>query len=112
MNLITWNMQGSSSMDDSKWTSGVRRLFMMGADVLCLQECGAVPGSAQLQANLGGGLHHFTRGRANGRLDELLHIVFYTPNHRPSERCNMAIVSRPQPRNPHPQNPLTNHSRR
>ncbi|MBN1210380.1 MAG: endonuclease/exonuclease/phosphatase family protein [Myxococcaceae bacterium] len=100
MNLITWNMQGSFSQDDSKWTSGVRGLFRMGADVICLQECGAVPGSAQLQANLGGGLHRYTWGRAQGRSDELLHIVFYTPNHRPTERCNMAIVSRAQPGNP------------
>lgn len=50
MNIITWNMQGSSATTENKWNTGVKPLLgsMEPTPVLCLQECGGVPESAML----------------------------------------------------------------
>lgn len=46
MNVVTWNMQGATGSGQSKWTEDVKRLFVAGTDVACLQECGVPPASA------------------------------------------------------------------
>lgn len=46
MNVITWNMQGATGFRESKWNTDVTRLFLAGAEIICLQECGNPPPSA------------------------------------------------------------------
>lgn len=45
MNLMTWNMWGATDSVENKWTKAVTALFNAGADVVCLQECGGLPGN-------------------------------------------------------------------
>ena len=45
--IVSWNMQGSG-FGGSKWTTDVSRFFsQMDADLVCLQDCGSVPSTAQ-----------------------------------------------------------------
>jgi cytolethal distending toxin subunit B len=95
MKLITWNMQGASHSTENKWNTGIMNFFGNGADMCCLQECGAVPASARLvNLNYNGvaNLRYYTWG--TDRTDK--HILFYQsdPN---GNRCNLAIVSRNPP---------------
>ncbi|MBI2517091.1 MAG: endonuclease/exonuclease/phosphatase family protein [Opitutae bacterium] len=46
MNVVTWNMQGAVPSARSKWETGVRNLFLAGAEVVCLQECCPPPDEA------------------------------------------------------------------
>lgn len=49
MQLVTWNMQGSTGVGESKWNTDVKRLFLQStARVLLLQEAGTPPPTAQL----------------------------------------------------------------
>ena len=98
MIIANWNMQGASHSTENKWNTGVSNLLSNGADVVCLQECGAVPDSAQLyQANVGGiaGLDMYTWGTTR----TLKYILFY-PSDPNGNRCNLAIVSKVAPANP------------
>jgi cytolethal distending toxin subunit B len=52
MRLLTWNMEGSSAATETKWQTGVAN-FLTDSDVICLQECGGVPPSADLQFGFG-----------------------------------------------------------
>ncbi|HVW14156.1 MAG TPA: endonuclease/exonuclease/phosphatase family protein [Mucilaginibacter sp.] len=95
MKLVTWNMQGSSHSTENKWNTGVMNFFGNGADICCLQECGAVPASARLiNPNYNGvvNLQYYTWG--TNRTNK--HILFYQsdPN---GNRCNLAIVSTTPP---------------
>lgn len=95
MNLVTWNMQGASHSTENKWNTGVQNLLSSGADVCCLQECGAMPGSAVLNiAGYGGvaGLDLYTWGTARTNK----YILFY-PADPGGNRCNLAIVSKVAP---------------
>jgi cytolethal distending toxin subunit B len=49
MNIITWNMQGSNASTENKWNTGVANILnsIKPTPVVCLQECGGVPASAQ-----------------------------------------------------------------
>jgi cytolethal distending toxin subunit B len=46
--LVTWNMQGATGFGrGNKWRQDVTRLFLQeGAQIACLQECGALPATA------------------------------------------------------------------
>lgn len=96
LSIITWNIQGSSHSFENKWNEGVRNLMTkFEADVACLQECGAVPASAQLLNNAFSGiagleLYRWGTDRAH------LFILFMQTDIR-GNRCNLAIVSRTQP---------------
>lgn len=52
MNVVTWNMQGAASDGENKWGTMAGRFFGLSsaADVVCLQESGRVPSSAELHA--------------------------------------------------------------
>ncbi|QEC64810.1 endonuclease/exonuclease/phosphatase family protein [Mucilaginibacter ginsenosidivorans] len=95
MKLVTWNMQGASHSTENKWNAGIMNFFGNGADICCLQECGAVPASARLiNPNFAGvaNLHYYTWG--TNRTNK--HILFYQsdPN---GNRCNLAVVSTSPP---------------
>ncbi|MBO0323649.1 hypothetical protein J0X14_15165 [Muricauda sp. CAU 1633] len=91
MKIVNWNMQGASHSIENKWNTGVQNLLAGQADVCCLQECGAIPPSAQLvYGNVNGfaGLNLYTWGTTRKHK----YILFYQsdPN---GNRCNLAIVS-------------------
>nr|ART85727.1 CdtB210 [Aggregatibacter actinomycetemcomitans] len=46
--VATWNLQGSSAVNESKWNINVRQLLSgeQGADILMVQEAGSLPSSA------------------------------------------------------------------
>ncbi|BAU54665.1 hypothetical protein MgSA37_02843 [Mucilaginibacter gotjawali] len=95
MKLVTWNMQGSNHSTENKWNTGVMNFFSNGADVCCLQECGAVPQSALIvYQNYCGiaNLQYWTWGAERA----LKYILFY-PADPNGNRCNLAIVSRTEP---------------
>lgn len=48
MNVITWNMQGSNATTENKWNTGVMNIMnsIKPTPIVCLQECGGVPASA------------------------------------------------------------------
>jgi cytolethal distending toxin subunit B len=52
LRIATWNMFGGRDGVESKWTKGVTQLLKREADVVCLQECGALPGSVQQPPNI------------------------------------------------------------
>lgn len=84
-------MQGASHSTENKWNTGVMNFFGNGADMCCLQECGAVPASARLiNPNFNGvvNLRYYTWG--TNRTNK--HILFY-PSDPNGNRCNLAMVS-------------------
>jgi len=99
MPTLTWNMQGASASWENKWNVGVLNLMtQLGAEAACLQECGAVPGSAVLQAHNYNGVANldlYTWGTARTQK----YILFY-PWDLYGNRCNLAIVSVAPPLNP------------
>jgi len=102
MNIVTWNMQGSNASTENKWNLCVKPMFLtessggVEADLCCLQECGAVPESAELvnpqPAGLGAGISLYIWGTARAHL----YILFY-PADPNGNRCNLAIVSKNEP---------------
>lgn len=49
--LVTWNMEGATHSQESKWTTGVSQLVApskIDADVICLQEAGPLPASSNI----------------------------------------------------------------
>src|SRR5690606_6317645 len=60
--IITWNLQGSSHGTEDKWNRGLLPLMQGsdGADVLCVQECGKVPDSAEQLEDYGDGFSLWT----------------------------------------------------
>lgn len=96
MKLVTWNMQGSSASTENKWNTGVYNLMtQLSADVVCLQECGAVPLSANLVAQDPSGWQMYTWGTTRTRK----YILFF-PWDTHGNRCNLALVSPYQPQTP------------
>jgi cytolethal distending toxin subunit B len=54
MNIVTWNMQGSTGTGESKWNTDVKRLFLKAnVEVALLQEAGMPPLSAAAVVPLG-----------------------------------------------------------
>jgi cytolethal distending toxin subunit B len=96
-NLVTWNMRGSNALTDQKWATGVRNMLANGADILCLQECGAPPDSAQiLRGNLAGN-PNFTLLSWGGTTRVLPIYISYFFWDIAGNRVNYAIVSKAQP---------------
>ncbi|NEQ78639.1 MAG: hypothetical protein F6K23_40020 [Okeania sp. SIO2C9] len=98
MNLVTWNMQGSSASTDDKWNQGILQFIKQGAEVCSLQECGSVPASAKPETPtnpLPTGVELYTwKGSAN----PTKYILFY-PADPGGNRCNLAVVSVKKPKN-------------
>ena len=92
--VITWNMQGANWTSDIKWRTGLANLFANAhADVVCLQETGPIPASAQhVWQSLVDPLLHIYRWRY-GR--GYLYILFYNWDLL-GNRVNLAVVSRAQ----------------
>ncbi|MCR9142449.1 MAG: endonuclease/exonuclease/phosphatase family protein [bacterium] len=90
--MITWNMQGGNATTENKWHSSVFAMLNQGGDVLCLQECGPVPPSAQLlQAGLCGNSNFSFYYSHRYR-----YISFYHWDLN-GNRVNLAIVSKVEP---------------
>lgn len=96
MNIVTWDMQGASHSTENKWNAGVLNLInRFDADICCLQECGAVPDSAQLSDKNYcdvPNLMYYKWGTERMQY----HILFY-PADANGNRCNLAIVSKMAP---------------
>ncbi|WP_432097642.1 endonuclease/exonuclease/phosphatase family protein [Streptomyces sp. bgisy100] len=98
---VTWNMQGATSGGESNWTNQLRQLFtMQAADVVALQEAGAVPGSA-----LANRRRTFTRW-SNGAAYQVVeyqwpgtnrtggYYIYHMLTDPNGNRVNLAIVTR------------------
>jgi cytolethal distending toxin subunit B len=88
--IVTWNMQGASWATEMKWRMGVANMLSNGADVVCLQECGAIPRSATF---------HWQDAQAPelslhtwGTSRRPIYILFYLAD-LSGNRVNLAIAS-------------------
>lgn len=99
MRIITWNLQGSSHGTEDKWNRGLLPLMQGsdGADVLCVQECGKVPDSAEQLEDYGDGFSLWTWAGTGSRPG--VFILFYNWDVG-AHRCNLAIVSKTRPDDP------------
>jgi len=102
MAIATWNMQGANHGTENKWNEGIRPLVSQNSlDLICLQEPGAPPPSAQqvpqgnLPFNPDGEVYEWGTSQRSG-----LYILFRTvPN--AAGRCHLGLVSRSLPINDH-----------
>lgn len=92
MRIVTWNMQGAGHSDDNKWNNGVKPMFITrGAEIVCLQECGSVPGSASLiKTDFKGIKDLYLYYWGSDR--KYYNIIFYNWD-TGAGRCNLAIVT-------------------
>ncbi len=121
MKFITWNMQGSSHQTENKWNVGVASLLNQHkGDVICLQECGAWPETAEPQKKYGGipfsGDKPNKKGMLHGyevtyllwgipevqteqtkKLRSAAKHILYVTTDVSSNRVNLAVVSIHQP---------------
>ncbi|EEA2942734.1 cytolethal distending toxin subunit B family protein [Salmonella enterica] len=99
--VMTWNLQGSSAAGESKWNINVRQLVtgMDGADILMVQEAGAVPATAiltgrQIQpVGVGIPVDEYTWNLGTTRRPDIRYIYFSRVDVG-ANRVNLAIVSR------------------
>lgn len=94
MKVTTWNMQGANHSTENKWNECVARL-LGEADVICLQEAGTMPGSAQPWSpgfNVPEGVSMATWGGTERNRK-------YITYHRVGQRVNLAVVSKAAPTN-------------
>jgi cytolethal distending toxin subunit B len=89
--VATWNMQGANFSTEDKWNNGVQALLRSSeAEVACLQEAGAVPKSAKLEAT-----SDFTGpGGVTCKVE-----IYSWANHRLvyywwGDRCNVGVITR------------------
>ena len=104
MNIITWNMQGSNASTESKWNSGVVPLLHTAnpSPIVCLQECGRVPASAELIDTLsfpvGAGESDTVEVyRWGGTRTRLGYYIFFHNWDQGGSRVNTAIVTSTPP---------------
>lgn len=92
MIVVTWNMQGANYATENKWNVLVPQLLGL-ADVVCLQEAGAVPATAVYLGKLGlADLYAWGGTSTRPRW----WITFY-PWDQNGNRCNLAVVTWVQP---------------
>ena len=88
MRLITWNMQGGNASTEVKWQTGVMPFIRSvgtggaDADIVCLQECGRVPASAEHQETVGE-VDCYNWGN---------YLLLFYGWDEGGHRCNLAIV--------------------
>ena len=97
--LITWNMQGSNAATDVKWVTNVQNMLTGGADILCLQECGAPPPSARVQQINLAANPNFTLYTWGGTSRVPPTYISYYFWDIAGNRVNFAIVTKAQPAN-------------
>lgn len=99
--VATWNLQGSSAANESKWSINVRQLLAgeQGADILMVQEAGSLPQSAVRTSRViqhgGTPIDEYiwnlgTHSRPNNA------YIYYSRLDVGANRVNLAIVSRRQ----------------
>lgn len=99
--VATWNLQGSSAANESKWNINVRQLITGAdsADILMVQEAGTLPASAvrtqRVVQPVGVGIpiEEYTWNLGTGRRPDLVYI-YYSRLDVGANRVNLAIVSR------------------
>lgn len=99
--IATWNLQGSSAANESKWNINVRQLVTgdQSADILMIQEAGTLPASAQRTQRMiqpvgvGIPIDEYTWNLGTGRRPDLVYI-YYSRLDVGANRVNLAIVSR------------------
>ena len=93
--VVTWNMQGAKASDEVKWQTGVANFLGDGADIVCLQECGAQPASAVLQpGNLAGNANYHLYFWGSERTRKYISHYHWDVG---GNRCNLAIVTKVAP---------------
>lgn len=100
MYVFTWNMQGSNAGTENKWNYGVKALLksLDTTPILCLQECGGVPDSAQWEGAinfaLGNGLNDTVDIYSwGGSKTRPAYYIFFHNWDDGSNRVNTAIVT-------------------
>ncbi|MDO4698090.1 MAG: cytolethal distending toxin subunit B family protein [Pasteurellaceae bacterium] len=99
--VATWNLQGSSAANESKWNINVRQLLtgIDAADILMVQEAGTLPASATRTgrmvqpAGVGIPIEEYLWNLGTGRRPDLVYI-YYSRIDVGANRVNLAIVSR------------------
>lgn len=99
--IATWNLQGSSAANESKWNINVRQLLIgdQGADILMVQEAGTLPASARRTqrtvqpVGVGIPIDEYVWNLGTGRRPDLVYI-YYSRLDVGANRVNLAIVSR------------------
>lgn len=99
--VATWNLQGSSAANESKWNINVRQLLSgeQGADILMVQEAGSLPGSAVRTSRViqhgGTPIEEYTWNLGTQSRPDIVYI-YYSRLDVGANRVNLAIVSRRQ----------------
>lgn len=99
--IATWNLQGSSAANESKWNINVRQLLIgdQSADILMVQEAGTLPASARRTQRIvqpvgvGIPIDEYVWNLGTGRRPDLVYI-YYSRIDVGANRVNLAIVSR------------------
>lgn len=99
--VATWNLQGSSAANESKWNINVRQLITgdQSADILMIQEAGTLPTTARRTGRVvqpqgvGIPIEEYTWNLGTGRRPDLVYI-YYSRLDVGANRVNLAIVSR------------------
>lgn len=102
-NVATWNLQGSSASNESKWNINVRQLLtgIDAADILMIQEAGSLPASAQPTGRIvqpeqvGIPIEEYRWNIGTASRPNLFYI-YYSRLDVGANRVNLAIVSRVQ----------------
>lgn len=99
--VATWNLQGSSAVNESKWNINVRQLLSgeQGADILMVQEAGSLPSSAVRTSRViqhgGTPVEEYTWNLGTQSRPNVVYI-YYSRLDVGANRVNLAIVSRRQ----------------
>lgn len=101
--IATWNLQGSSASNESKWNINVRQLITghQSADILMVQEAGSLPATAQRTARVvqpvgvGIPIDEYLWNLGTARRPNNVYI-YYSRVDVGANRVNLAIVSRYQ----------------
>ncbi|ACX82304.1 Deoxyribonuclease CdtB [Aggregatibacter actinomycetemcomitans] len=99
--VATWNLQGSSAVNESKWNINVRQLLSgeQGADILMVQEAGSLPSSAVRTSRViqhgGTPIEEYTWNLGTRSRPNMVYI-YYSRLDVGANRVNLAIVSRRQ----------------
>lgn len=93
--VVTWNMQGGNASTEIKWHTGIGNLLHEIAPIICAQECGGIPPSADIQpGNLGGDPAYRLYWWGTERTRKYISFYFWDVN---GNRVNQAIISEVAP---------------
>lgn len=99
--VATWNLQGSSAANESKWNINVRQLITGNdsADILMVQEAGSLPATARRTGRIvqptgvGIPIEEYLWNLGSSRRPDFVYI-YYSRIDVGANRVNLAIVSR------------------